>query len=125
MIRKLIGALSLCGLLALSSPSYAQIHIDVHLGTPPPPRYEVVVPAPSAEAVWVPGYYAYDAPLVRYVWVAGHWQVPPTPNHVWVAPRYVRRADRIEYYEGGWHDNGKHKGWEKHEGREAHQGRER
>ncbi|MDP4200424.1 MAG: hypothetical protein Q8922_07145 [Bacteroidota bacterium] len=124
-MRNLIKVLSLCGLLALATPAFAQIHVDVHFGAPPPPRYEVVVPAPTPSAVWVPGNYAFDVRLARYVWVPGRWQVPPTPYHVWVAPRYVRRGDHYDYYEGTWHDNGKHKGWEKQEGHEAHGGRER
>jgi len=102
-------------LTVFSLPSVGQIRVNVSIG-PPPPRHEVVVEAPFPGAVWINGYYVYNSGTANYEWVPGRWQAPPSPYHVWVAPRYVRRGDHYDYYEGRWKDNGKHKGWMKQKG---------
>src|SRR5258708_1497941 len=106
-MRKLIKLLYLCGFLAIASPAFSQIHLNVNIG-PPLPRPEVVVTAPSASVTWVPGYYVFEAG--QYVWVPGHYQQPPHRNYVWVAPRYERRGNHIDYYEGRWGNPGRHLG---------------
>ena len=110
-------------LTLITTPALSQIHLEVTFG-PPAPRHEIVVAAPYPGAVWVPGYYQFNVLTARYVWVPGHWQTPPAPAQVWIAPRYVKHGNHYDYYAGGWHDNGKHKGWYKNgkaeEKEEAH-----
>jgi hypothetical protein len=71
----------------------------------------------------------YNSPASNYEWVPGRWEAPPSPQHVWVAPRYVRRAGHYDYYEGKWQekakhrDNGKHKGQEKQKDHGNHGGK--
>ncbi|MDP4219553.1 MAG: hypothetical protein Q8916_00385 [Bacteroidota bacterium] len=115
-MRKLFRVFLFLTLTVSTLPASAQIRISLSIGLPPPPRHEVVVEAPFPGAVWISGYYVYNSGSARYDWVPGRWQAPPSPNHIWVAPRYVRRGDHYEYYEGTWKDNGKHKGWSKQKG---------
>ena len=68
---------------------------------PPPPREEVIVARPSAEHVWVRGYWAWRGR--RHVWVAGHWVRPPHPHAVWAEPRWEHREHGYVFIEGYWH----------------------
>jgi hypothetical protein len=68
---------------------------------PPPPRSEVEQPRSSSDQVWVAGYWAWRDN--RYEWVAGHWEVPPRTDAVWVKPRHERVGDgSYRFYEGSW-----------------------
>jgi hypothetical protein len=68
---------------------------------PPPLRGEVVPPRPSAEVVWVPGYYSPQGSA--WIWVGGHYERPPRRGAVWVPPRHeVRGSDRVEVSLGFW-----------------------
>lgn len=44
---------------------------------------------PSAQAVWIPGYWDYDASTSRFAWVSGTWRVPP-PGRTWVQGTWAR-----------------------------------
>jgi hypothetical protein len=135
-MHNLLKSIVFSGLVALAVPAFAQIHLNINIG-PPQPQREIVVEAPRAGVVWVPGYYVYDRSVERYMWLPGRWQAPPAPHQVWVAPRYVRNGNSYDYYEGRWgasrrskgdnqndngnhHDNGKHKGRDKGEGNSGH-----
>lgn len=48
---------------------------------PPPPIVETVVVAPGPDYVWVAGDWEWRN---RWVWVGGHWVLPPHPHAVWV-----------------------------------------
>lgn len=68
---------------------------------PPVTQQEVVTARPSSSHVWVPGYWTWTNN--RYEWMAGHWEVPPRTNAVWVAPRWERLSDgSYRFYEGYW-----------------------
>ena len=126
-MKKLLQLMSISAILTLATPSFAQIHLDIHIG-PPAPRHEVIVESPYAGATWVPGYYSFDGGA--YVWVPGRWERPPRENAYWVEPRYERHGDHYDYFAGRWadkHDNGLHKGWAKQEerGDHAHNGHDR
>lgn len=45
----------------------------------------------EADAVWIPGYYAWDGEREDFIWVSGVWRVPP-PGYRW-APGYWRPLD--------------------------------
>ena len=124
-MRTILKAFLFTSLMAVAMPAFAQVHLSINFG-PPPPRREVIVQSPYPGGVWIPGYYVYQSGARNYVWTPGRWQAPPAPQQRWVAPRYVRNGDHYDYYEGKWqekgkhHDNGKHKGWDKQKGGEAH-----
>ncbi|MDP4200098.1 MAG: hypothetical protein Q8922_06225 [Bacteroidota bacterium] len=103
------------GLVALAAPAFAQVHLSINIG-PPLPRHEVVVRSVVPGAIWIPGYYTYSQFDEDYAWHTGRWEAPPAPHQIWVAPRYVHRGTGYDYYEGGWRDNGKHKGQFKQRG---------
>jgi hypothetical protein len=68
---------------------------------PPAAQQEVVLAQPSSDHKWVPGYWTWRNE--RYEWMAGHWEIPPSQNSVWVAPRWERRSDgSYQFYEGYW-----------------------
>jgi hypothetical protein len=52
---------------------------------PPPPKPETPPERPSADAVWLLGYWRWDAAKREHFWVPGHWERPPGENYVWVA----------------------------------------
>jgi hypothetical protein len=69
---------------------------------PPAVQQEVVLAQPSSDHKWIPGYWTWRNN--RYEWMAGHWELPPSSNSVWVAPRWERRSDgSYQFYEGYWH----------------------
>jgi hypothetical protein len=69
---------------------------------PPVLQQEVVLAQPSSDHKWVPGYWTWRNN--RYEWMAGHWELPPSSNSVWVAPRWEHRTDgSYQFYEGYWH----------------------
>jgi hypothetical protein len=65
---------------------------------PPTPQPEAVVARPSPEHIWIPGYWTWQNN--RYEWMAGHWELPPTPGAVWVAPRWETENVGYRFYEG-------------------------
>ena len=68
---------------------------------PPPPREEVVViTRPSAEHVWIKGYWAPRNGQVE--WVAGHWARPEPGFHAWVDGRWEHEPHGWFFVEGHW-----------------------
>lgn len=67
---------------------------------PPSPRIEEVTPKPSADYVWIPGYWAWRAGQQQ--WTAGHWEVPPQVGAKWVAPKWERQGDGYVFIQGYW-----------------------
>ena len=65
---------------------------------PPKPRAEVVGVAPTADYVWVGGYYRWDGS--DYFWVPGRWQPAPRPHAKW-KPGYWRETKTGWYWVPG------------------------
>ncbi len=65
-----------------------------------PPSTEVVSTPPSPSALWIPGYWAFDG--ARYVWVAGHWEIPPPNCRTYVAPYWANQGGTYVYIRGYW-----------------------
>ena len=98
----------------LLSLGMAQAQTVIRIGPPPPPR--VVVPvSPGPRYVWVGGYYRYRGnsyvwmpghyvipPRPYAVWVPGRWERPPRPHAVWVAHTWKKRGDGYVMVEGHW-----------------------
>jgi hypothetical protein len=66
---------------------------------PPPPPAELQTAQPTPSAIWIYGYYDFDGN--GYLWVPGHWEIPP-PNCGAVRPpalalpgRYLRLHPRL------------------------------
>lgn len=72
----------------------------VVVAPPPPVRTEVVYARPSRHHVWIPGYWSWHHG--RYVWIAGHYSLPPRGRDRWVEPRWERRGGSYIFIEGHW-----------------------
>jgi WXXGXW repeat (2 copies) len=69
--------------------------------TPPPPTGPDVVSAPpTADALWVPGYWAYDG--ARYSWQGAHWEIPPPRARAYVVAHWEPRGDRYVFVQSYW-----------------------
>jgi WXXGXW repeat (2 copies) len=82
-------------------PPYAQ--------TAPPPMpaapAEVRPAQPAPNYVWLPGYYTWRASDRAYVWVPGHWAVPPD-GHVWVPGHWQTQSSGYTWVDGRWERRG-------------------
>jgi len=68
--------------LALPTPSFAQVYLDIQIGTPPPAiPYYYQPPVPAPNYIWTPGYWAWGPG--GYFWVPGTWIQPPQYGLVW------------------------------------------
>ena len=74
---------------ALVMPAAAQINVDINLGPPPAPRYEVV-PAPRPGYLWAPGYWRADGR--QHAWQEGHWE-QARPGYRYVPDRWERYSE--------------------------------
>ena len=79
---------------ALSAP----VSVDIRIGAPPAPRYEIV-PVARPGYVWAPGYWDYR--YNRYHWVAGYW-VRERPGYYYSSPTWVQHGDRWYLTGGSW-----------------------
>lgn len=67
---------------------------------PPPPRQEVIGVAPTAEHVWVKGYWAFQNR--RWVWMPGHWELRPRAGATWVPGHWDHTARGWVWFPGHW-----------------------
>jgi len=67
---------------------------------PPPMANEVVTPSPAANAVWIPGYWTYQAN--SYAWVAGHWEIPPANAHERIPDHWENNGSGYVYVQSYW-----------------------
>ena len=98
-MKSLIRTLALCGLIGLSVPAYSQIHIKV---APPRAKVEVRQARPDRKAVWLKGYYDWDANQNNYAWREGHWDHAPASGQVWTAPVYRHEHGGVTYVAPHW-----------------------
>lgn len=73
-------------------------------GPPPAPMGEERSAPPSAQAIWVGGYWHWTG--MQYAWIPGHWETP-RPGATWSAPVYSVRDGRYIYENGGWRPAGR------------------
>src|SRR5580658_457518 len=81
----------------------AQATTNVEVVTPPPPPpppSEVVYAQPSPDALWVPGYYAWNGN--SYFWISGHWEIPPPGYHRFVAAHWAYHNGDYVYIRAYW-----------------------
>jgi hypothetical protein len=55
---------------------------------------------PSPNHVWVTGYWWWTNRT--YMWVPGHWAIPPHANYVYVSGYWTYKDNRWIYVRGGW-----------------------
>jgi hypothetical protein len=85
-------------LVGMSATAQAQVSIGVTIGQPPPPRVYRVPVRPSAEFVWVEGYWYPQGH--HYAWHDGYWTRPPYAGAYWVEPYYARGTYVVGYWGG-------------------------
>jgi hypothetical protein len=68
--------------------------------TPPPTPVDAVPPQPTANALWVPGYWIYDGR--SYTWTHGRWEVPPPFAHTYVPAHSEMRNGQSVFVPGYW-----------------------
>jgi hypothetical protein len=68
---------------------------------PPAPPPENVPAPPAPVTVWTPGFWQWSARR-GWVWVAGSWQLPPTPNLRWQPAHWTNRLGVFVFVPGGW-----------------------
>jgi hypothetical protein len=66
---------------------------------PPPSRVEVRPAQPLASAVWAEGYWHWSG---RWIWVPGHWAVPPSAGATWRPSTWVPDGLKLRLNPGGW-----------------------
>jgi len=73
--------------------------------TPPPPpaapqTTDIPGTAPAPNALWIPGYWAFDGR--RYTWAAGHWEIPPPDARSYIAAHWESRPEGYVFVQGYW-----------------------
>ena len=70
---------------------------------PPEPKKEVIriETRPAENAVWLPGYWQWDASRANYDWVPGTWR-RAIPGMTWNAGHWVKVTDGYEWSPGFW-----------------------
>ena len=120
-MRNLLKTAALSAVLLAGISTKAQVSIGIQIGTPPPPRVVVVMPAqPDPDYVWVGGYwYPVEG---HYHWHEGYWSRPPYEGARWVPSRHEGGQFFAGYWEGGKgrveHDHR----WDKEKERDFHHG---
>ncbi|HEY4990235.1 MAG TPA: YMGG-like glycine zipper-containing protein [Opitutaceae bacterium] len=66
----------------------------------PPAPAELQTAQPTPSAMWVYGYYDFDG--YRYLWVPGHWEIPPPNAVAFVRPHWRYRGGSYVYIRGYW-----------------------
>lgn len=72
----------------------------VVMQSPPAAHQEVPTARPTADHVWVAGYWTWKNN--QYTWVTGQWTMPPRAGAVWVPPRWQPEGASWRFYEGYW-----------------------
>jgi len=70
---------------------------------PPEPvmERESDIRSDNPEAIWIPGYWAWDDTRNDFIWVSGIWRVPP-PGHVWIKGYWDRDDQGWRWIGGFW-----------------------
>ncbi len=83
-----------------TGPANPAVNTIIVTQAPPALQQEVVLARPSADHVWIAGYWTWRDN--RYEWMAGHWELPPSSSATWVSPRWEQEGNAYRFYEGHW-----------------------
>ena len=75
----------------------AQVYVRVG---PPAPVREYAPPPPGPGYVWMAGYHRWEG--ARYVWVPGHYILPPGRYHRWIPGHWRQTRRGWVWVEGHW-----------------------
>src|SRR5271157_5364006 len=92
------GLTALTLILAVPTPSSAQVGVSITVGPPAIPVYAQPI-CPGDGYLWTPGYWAYGTD--DYYWVPGTWVRPPTVGFLWT-PGYWGFAGGFYAWHGGY-----------------------
>lgn len=67
---------------------------------PPASRVDTRPPQPIASAVWADGYWHFSGG--QWIWVPGHWAVPPRAGATWRPSTWIRDGVQLRLDPGGW-----------------------
>jgi hypothetical protein len=67
---------------------------------PPPPQVETAPVAPVRSAVWIGGFWQWNA--TSWVWIPGSWQLRPEARVTWRVPEWRPRGKVHVLIPGGW-----------------------
>jgi|GEM_PF-6115337 len=92
---------------ALAAQQGPRADDEVRLGHAFPAFPSEAIPAPSRPGIiWIPGFYrgttAHGA--FRWKWITGHYENPPNPGSVWIAPHIEDLGDGKVYIGGFWRE---------------------
>lgn len=68
---------------AFFTPVTSSLTNQAVAATPPDTLLERIPQQADSEAIWIPGYWDWDAERNDYLWISGVWRRPP-PDHQWV-----------------------------------------
>ncbi|MBV8530130.1 MAG: YXWGXW repeat-containing protein [Candidatus Eremiobacteraeota bacterium] len=83
----------------IASSAQISVGIGVNIGPPPIPVY-VQPPAPVANYIWEPGYWAWGPG--GYYWVPGTWVAPPTLGLYWTPGYWGWGSGAYYWHRGYW-----------------------
>ncbi|MEX2119615.1 MAG: hypothetical protein WD847_08470 [Pirellulales bacterium] len=75
----------------------------IFVSATPPELIEEVPPEvrPEGDAVWIPGYWAWDDDLDDFIWISGVWRVAP-PGYAWIPGYWEEVDDGFQWITGYW-----------------------
>lgn len=94
-----LAVVSTC--MVYTSDAEARVVVDVGIGVPPPLPRPLPPPPPRAGYAWAPGFWRWDAPLHRHVWVDGHWE-RVRAGYAYRPAHWVRRGPDWRFVPGHW-----------------------
>jgi hypothetical protein len=100
-MRRYLAVVALgLSLLAPAARVDADTRVYVRVG-PPAAIVETRPVAPGPRHIWIAGYHRWDGQ--NYVWVPGHWDLPPAHYRTWVPGHWVHHQHNGWYWvEGHW-----------------------
>lgn len=93
--------------LALSAQQSPTADEGVRLGHAFPAFPSEVIPAPSRPgSFWIPGFYRWTTAggSFRWKWITGHYENPPSPGAIWIAPHIEDLSAGKVYIGGFWRE---------------------
>jgi WXXGXW repeat (2 copies) len=101
LFTSLLSGLVLFGLIAMPSPSSAQLSVAITVAPPMLPVYEQPV-IPGPDYIWAPGYWAWSPEAGAYYWVPGTWVLPPQVGLLWTPGYWGWAGNSFVWNAGYW-----------------------